>query len=49
LVRTLLANALVEHARNPDAGKGPSSNNPEPLWLYRLTPKGEALQALTLP
>jgi hypothetical protein len=43
LMRTLLANALVERTRNPTAGKGPS-NNQEPLWLYRLTPKGEALR-----
>jgi hypothetical protein len=43
MVRTLRAYALVERTRNPDAGKGPS-NNPEPWWLYRLTPKGEALR-----
>ena len=44
LMRTLLANALATRARNPDAGKGPS-HNPEPLWLYRLTPgRGEALR-----
>jgi hypothetical protein len=43
LVRTLLANALVTRVPYSEAGKG-SPNNPEPLWLYRLTSKGEALR-----
>jgi hypothetical protein len=47
MMRTLRAYALVERTRNPDAGKGPR-NNPEPLWLYRLTKKGDALRALLL-
>jgi hypothetical protein len=43
LVRTLLAAHLVTRVPYSEAGKG-SPNNPEPLWLYRLTPKGEALR-----
>jgi DNA-binding HxlR family transcriptional regulator len=43
LVRALQANALVTRVRNPEVGKGPR-HNPEPWWLYRLTPAGEALR-----
>jgi hypothetical protein len=43
MVRTLLAKALAERLRYSKAGQGPS-HNPEPLWLYKLTSKGEALR-----
>ena len=43
LMRTLLEKELATRTRNPEAGKGPSYN-PEPVWLYRLAPKGEALR-----
>jgi hypothetical protein len=43
IVRTLQANALAERVRYSKAGQGPS-HNPEPWWLYKLTPKGEALR-----
>jgi hypothetical protein len=45
LMRAMLTRELASRAPNPDAGTG-SRTCPEPEWLYRLTPKGEALRTL---
>ena len=45
LMRSLLANALVTRAPNPDAASG-TPTRPEPQWLYCLTAKGESLREL---
>jgi hypothetical protein len=45
VTRALLPLALATRARNPKADTG-TSTCPAPAWLYRLTPKGEALRKL---